>query len=98
MWIERVENAAVGKLDLDSTLSDDGAFGKLLKEILSTPDNPDEISGLKDVVTDLRQKIPSEAFGADSVLNLDENQTVERLIEEAKNMLVGRLLTIGGAK
>jgi DNA repair exonuclease SbcCD nuclease subunit len=98
LWIERVENAAVGKLDLDSTLSGDSAFGKLLKEILSTPDNPDEISGLKDVVTDLRQKIPSEAFGADSVLNLDENQTVERLIEEAKNMLVGRLLTIGGAK
>ena len=98
LWIERVENAAVGKLDLDSTLSDDSAFGKLLREILSTPDNPDEISGLKDVVTDLRQKIPSEAFGADSVLNLDENQTVERLVEEAKNMLVGRLLTVGGAK
>ena len=98
LWIERVENAAVGKLDLDSTLSGDSAFGKLLKEILSTPDNPDEISGLKDVVTDLRQKIPSEAFGADSVLNLDENQTVERLVKEAKNMLIGRLLTIGGAK
>ncbi len=98
LWIERVENAAVGKLDLDSTLSDESVFGKLLKEILSTPDNPDEISGLKDVVTDLRQKIPSEAFGADSVLNLDENQTVERLVEEAKNMLVGRLLTVGGPK
>ncbi|MBL7185943.1 MAG: DNA repair exonuclease [Phycisphaerae bacterium] len=98
LWIERVENAAVGRLDLDSTLSDDNAFGKLLKEILSTPDNPDEINGLKDVVTDLRQKIPSEAFGADSVLNLDENQTVERLVEEAKNMLVGRLLSVEGAK
>jgi exonuclease SbcD len=98
LWIERVENAATGKLDLDSTLSGDSTFGKLLKEILSTPDNPDEICGLKDVITDLRQKIPSEAFGADSVLNLDENQTVERLVKEAKNMLVGRLLTVGDAK
>jgi len=98
LWIERVENAAVGKLDLDSTLSDDSAFGKLLKDILATSDNPDEISGLKDVIADLRQKIPSEAFGTDSVLDLDENQTVERLIEEAKHMLVGRLLTVGGAK
>ena len=98
LWIERVENAAVGKLDLDSALSGDSAFGNLLKEILSTPDNPDKISGLKDVITDLRQKIPSEAFGADSVLNLDENQTLERLVREAKNMLVGRLLTIGGVK
>ena len=98
LWIERVENAATGKLDLESTLSDDSAFGKLLKDILATPDNPDEISGLKDVIGDLRQKIPSEAFWADSVLNLDENQTVERLVEEAKHMLVGRLLTVGGAK
>jgi len=98
LWIERVENAVVGKLDLDSTLSCDSAFGKLLKDILSAPDKPDEISGLKDVITDLRQKIPSEAFGADSVLDLDENKTVERLVKEAKNMLVGRLLTVGDAK
>lgn len=98
LWIERIENAAVGKLELESTLSDDSIFGKLLKDILATPDNPDEISGLKDVITDLRQKIPSEAFGTDSILNLDENQTVERLVEEAKHMLVGRLLSVGGAR
>lgn len=98
LWIERIENAAVGKLELESALSDDSIFGKLLKDILATPDNPDEISGLKDVIADLRQKIPSEAFGTDSILNLDENQTVERLVEEAKHMLVGRLLTGGGAK
>ena len=98
LWIERVENTAGGKVDLESMLSDDSAFGKLLNDILATPENPDEIGGLKDVISDLRQKIPSEAFGADSVLNLDENQTVERLVEEAKHMLVGRLLTMGGSK
>lgn len=96
LWIERVENATVGKLDWESTLSDDNAFGKLLKDILATPDNPDEINGLKDIIADLRQKIPSEAFGTDSGLNLDENQTIKRLVEEAKHMLVGRLLTVGG--
>ena len=98
LWIERVENAAVGKLDLDSILSDDSAFGKLLKEILSAPDNPDEIKGLKEVLAELRQKIPSEAFGAGSFLNLDENQPIERLVEEAKNMLIGRLLSAGDAQ
>ena len=98
LWVERVENTAVGKLDLESTLSGESAFGKLLKDILATPHNPDEISGLKDVIADLRQKIPSEAFGADSILNLDENQTVERLVDEAKHMLIGRLLTVGGTK
>lgn len=98
LWVERVENAAVGKLDLDSTLADDTAFGKLLKEILATSGNVEEIDGLKDIISDLRQKVPSEAFGPDSVLNLDEELTVQRLVEEAKHMLVGRLLTVGGTK
>jgi len=98
LWIERVENATVGKLDLNSTLSDDSAFGKLLKEILATPDDPDDIDGLDDVIADLRQKIPSEAFSANTVLDLADNQTLKRLVEEAKQMLVGRLLTVGGAK
>ena len=96
LWIERVENATVGKLDLNSTLSEESAFGKLLNDILATPGDPEEIGGLKDVMATLRQKIPSEAFSADFVLNLDEDQTVERLVEEAKQMLVGRLLTVGG--
>ena len=39
-----------------------------------------------------------EGFSPDSVLNLDDGQTVRRLVEEAKHMLVGRLLTMGGAK
>ena len=98
LWIERVENAVVGKIDLEATLSEDNAFGKLLKDILAISHQPEEIYGLKDVIADLRQKIPSEAFGADSVLNLDESQTVDRLVDEAKHMLVGRLLAVGGAK
>ncbi len=97
LWIERVENAASGKLDLESTLADDTALGKLLKEILDTPGNAEEIDGLDRVLADLRQKMP-EAFGPDSILNLDEEQTVQRLVEEAKHMVVGRLLTVGGPK
>jgi DNA repair protein SbcD/Mre11 len=98
LWIERVENATVGKLDLEYMLSEDGTFGKLLKDILATPDNPDDIEGLNGVIADLRQKIPAEAFSTDSILNFNENQTVERLVEEAKHMLIGRLLTEGGTK
>jgi DNA repair exonuclease SbcCD nuclease subunit len=98
LWIERVENTAAAKRNLESALSEDSAFGKLLKDILATSDNPDKISRLKEVIADLRQKIPVEAFGADSILNLDGNQTIGRLVEEAKHMLVGKLLTVGGAK
>ena len=98
LWIERVENATNGKLDLESTLADDNAMGRLLKEILNITNGTDDIDGLKDKIAELRQKAPSEAFGDDSVLNLDDEQTVHRIVEEAKHMLIGRLLTVGGAK
>ena len=98
MWIERVENATVGKRDLVSTLSDDTMFGNFLKEILATQGKLDEITGLKEAIADLKQKIPAEAFGVDSILRFDENKTIESLIEQAKQMLIGRLLTVGGDK
>jgi hypothetical protein len=98
LWIERVEIATARKLDLNAMLADGSAFGKLLEGILATPDNPDEIGGLEDAIAGIRLKIPSEAFGDDSLLNLDEPQTIERLVDEAKQMLIGRLLTVGGAR
>jgi DNA repair exonuclease SbcCD nuclease subunit len=98
LWIERIENLTTDKLDLDSALSKDSPFGNLLGQILSTPENPDEIGGLGEVLADLREKIPSEAFSADSVLNLDEKECIRRLVEEAKHLLAGRLLSSGGAK
>ncbi len=98
LWIERVENATTGKLDLESTLSNDNPMGKLLKEILNITNGTDDIDGIKDKIAELRQKAPSEAFGTDSVLNLDDEKTINRLVDEAKHMLIGRLLTIGGAK
>ena len=96
LWIEKVQNTTVGKRDLNSILSDDDGFGKLIKEILATPDDPEAIGKFNEVVAELRQKTPSEAFSTDSDVNLDESQTLERLIAEAKQMLIGRLLTVEG--
>jgi len=98
LWMERIVNATTGKLDLESTLSEDSAFGKLIKEILATPNHPDKINGLKEAMAVLRRKIPPDAFGPDSILNLDDHHTIKRLIKEAKDMLVGRLLTEGDTK
>jgi DNA repair exonuclease SbcCD nuclease subunit len=98
LWIERVENAAGSKRDLDSALADDTAFSKLLREILAVPADSDKIGEIGNILADLRQKMPTDAFGPGSVLDLDEEQTVHRLVEEAKHMLVGRLLTLGSVK
>ena len=73
-------------------------MGRLLKEILNITNSTDDIDGIKDKIAELRQKAPSEAFGTNSVLNLDDKQTINRLVDEAKHMLIGRLLTVGGTK
>ena len=96
LWVERIENTVTGKLDLNSVLAEDSTLASLLAEILATPDNPDEITRLKDVLEVLRQKIPPDVFGPDSNINLDDPQTIVRLVDEAKHMLIGRLLTVGG--
>ena len=98
LWIERIENSTTGKLDLESTLADDNVMGKFLKEILNITNGTDDVDGLKDKIEELRQKAPSEAFDDDSILKLNDEQTIHRIVEEAKNMLIGRLLTVGGAK
>lgn len=98
LWLERVVNKTVGKLDVDAAMSEDTALGKLLQDILETPGNPDEIHGLSEVITELRQKIPHEAFDTESFLDLDEKETVRRLVAEAKHLLIGRLLTVEETK
>lgn len=96
LWLEKIEIATASKLDLNAVLAEGSAFGNLLAGIMATPPKPEAISGLEDVIAAIRQKMPSEVFGDDSLFNLDEPQTLERLVEEAKQMLAGRLLTIGG--
>jgi hypothetical protein len=98
LWVEKIEIATVSKLDLNAVLAEGSAFGKLLEGIMATPPKPEEISGLEDVIAAIRQKMPSEVFDDDSLFNLDEPQTIERLVEEAKQMLAGRLLTVGGGR
>jgi DNA repair exonuclease SbcCD nuclease subunit len=94
LWIERIENTVAAKLDLDSALADDSTLARLLQDILSTRDAAD-IEGMEAVLNELRQKIPAEALSNDSALNLGQKETLKRLIEEAKQMLIGRLLVAG---
>lgn len=96
LWIERVENKTQGKYDLETAMADDNALGKLLKSIISTPNDVDMINGLADTIADLRQKVPPKAFGPDTILDLNDEQTIKRITQEAKKMLIGRMLSTGG--
>lgn len=92
LWIEKVETGLVSMRDLASSLSDDNSLGTLLQEILETPGNPDEIHGLDDALAELRQKLPMEVFSEDVGLSFDQEESIGRLISEAKQLLVSKLL------
>jgi len=95
LWIERVENAVTGKRDLDAVLADDNPLANLLNAIMATSNHPAEIVGFPDILAELRQKIPHDAVGSDVTLNLDAPETLQRIVHEAKQMLVGKLLSVG---
>lgn len=96
LWIERVENRTQGKYDLETALADDNALAKLLNSIISTSDDVDQIDGLADKIAELRQKMPPQALGPDTILDLNNEQTIQGITREAKKMLIGRLLSTGG--
>lgn len=96
LWIERVENRTQGKYDLKTALADENALGQLLKSIISTPDDIDQIGGVANKIAELRQKLPPQAFGSDITSDLSNEQTIKRITREAKKMLIGRLLSTGG--
>jgi DNA repair protein SbcD/Mre11 len=98
VWIERVENMTLGKYDLETALADDTSLGQLLKAIISTPEDAGQIEGLEDKIAELRQKVPPEAFGTGTILDLNDIQVLQRITREAKKMLIGRMLATGGEK
>lgn len=97
VWLERLENHTTGKQDLAAALAADNALAGLLSDILVMPEQPGSIDGLSGILTELRQKLPPEVFAENSLLNLEDAQTLSRLVNEAKHLLAGRLLEQGDA-
>ena len=95
LWVEKVQFAASRKLDLAKVLEEDGPLASLLREILTEVEDAGDIDGLGEIVADIRQKLPLEAVSTEMGLELDSPECIARLVGEAKEMLVGRLLTGG---
>ena len=94
LWIERVDNATTGKRDLDQVLAGDDAFAQLLKEIMTVQDEPDEIVGLETVVAGLKKRIPPELVGFGSTVDLEDKEVLRHLVQDARNMLLSRMLAV----
>lgn len=96
LWIEKVVVATTAKLDRGAVLAGDGALGGLARSILEVREEPSAVRGFDAALAAFRQKLPPEVFLAEDGLRLDDQEVVARLIREAKELLLGKLLETGG--
>ena len=96
LWIEKVVLATTSKLDREVLLSGDGALGGLARCILEIPDDPTTVRGLDAALSAFMEKLPAEVSLADDGLRLEEPEFIVRLMREAKELLIGKLLEAGG--
>ncbi|MFH1531321.1 MAG: DNA repair exonuclease [Pseudomonadota bacterium] len=96
LWIEKVVMATTNKLDRGAVLAGDGTLGGLARSILDVRDEPRAVRGLDAGLASFREKLPPEMFLAEDGLRLDDQEVVARLIREAKELLIGKLLETGG--
>lgn len=96
LWIEKVEVATTGKLDRGTMLAGDGALGELARSILEVREELSAVRGLDAAMAALREKLPPEVFLEENGLRLGDQEVVARLIQEAKELVLGRLLETGG--
>lgn len=96
LWIEKVVLATTSKLDREELLAAESALGGLARSILEVPEQPGAVRGLVSALASLREKLPAEVSLAEDGLRLDDPEFLVRLIREAKELLVSRLLETGG--
>jgi DNA repair exonuclease SbcCD nuclease subunit len=96
LWIEKVAMATTSKLDRRAVLAGDGALGGLARSILEVKEEPSAVRGLDAAMAAFRERLPPEVFLAEDGLRLDDHEVVARLIQEAKELLLGKLLETGG--
>ena len=97
LWIEKVLLHTTTKRSLDAVLNKGGPFATLLETIKDSEGELASIPGLRAVVDELKRKLPPEARGPDSGFDLDDPAVIQRLVHEARQLLVGRLLEEGDA-
>lgn len=97
LWLEKVKIETSPKLDREELLAGDSALGRLARAVVEVPEDASELPGLEKVLEKLKAKLPREVLAAgDDGLDLADGAVLARLIREAKELLLGKLLEAGG--
>jgi len=95
LWIEKVVAATTDLVEHQAILASEGAFGGLLQNIRDLPETLEALPGLSDTLASLRNKLPPEVMTAERGFDLEDPEVLARLISEAKELLLTKLLEPG---
>lgn len=97
IWIEQVKlHTSASPLSLTERLAQNDAVADLLRMIQATEPVPEISEPLIKEVAPLRSKLPQELVGEMDALNLQSPERATNVLQDAKEILISRLTSIGG--
>ncbi|MBI3325328.1 MAG: DNA repair exonuclease [Nitrospinae bacterium] len=93
LWIEKVKVQTRTEADLEEMLGRDDALGGLLRAIRPLDADDQLVMALADEFRDLYRKLPPELRAGEEAIDLESPETLHQAIEDAKHLLLARLLS-----
>lgn len=90
LWIEQVRFACV-EPDADLAALSEDAVAQFARAVAQLREDDEAIARLSGELEDLRRKLPSEVREGEDALRLDDPETLRRLLDEARALVMGRL-------
>lgn len=99
IWIERIGFHTRPKpVELEERLAQNDPVSELLRTLLKMEPDSELLGPIVEELAGLRSKLPPEMVDDVDALNLDSPESVARILEDVKEILVSRLTSIGGAQ
>lgn len=92
VWVERVRFATVRPGDLTGLAARNDALGSLLLELQAPADDLSEATALRESLSDIRSILPRELLDADGGFDPHNPQVFSRLVADARDLLVARIV------
>lgn len=93
VWLEKIAIQTRSRTSLDEMLKREDAIGGLLRSIQRLSANDEEFLSLLDELAEFRRKLPPELHFGEQAIDLDDPHEHQSIIEDVKQILVGRLLS-----
>ena len=93
VWIEKIRIQTQSRSSFDEMMKRDDAIGGLLRSIQQLGAHDEEFLSILEEFQDFRRKLPPELQYGDEAIDLQDGELRSEIIEDVKQILIGRLLS-----